>query len=198
MENTNAALNLKQLAEEQTAIYTELDKGLQKIHKELRTEESNLEKISGRAKQYPTIELFKELEESEKSVMALGKIVSNSKRAVASYKKENSRGLSTKLHAAEMGDYLAFKAYTEEKEAAVLEQLKEAISAFNTVMDERADTFDEVSRNVDQVQRYLEQIDVESVSRDSIYKRYMGTYSSQMKELTDNISKAIDLREGEL
>lgn len=198
MTETIKASNLQQLAEAQKGMYEKFESDLQQVRKDWNDKKQAFETVSGKALQSPTVELFREKESLQREVEVLGQTVSSATSAIKSHKKEKSRSLSYSIRVAEIEDFKEFQADAGVKEAAVLNQLEEAIKAFNEHIGERNEMFEEVRVHMDQARRYLEREDIEEMSWDGIQKKYVGGQHLLIIESLNEASKAIAYRKNEL
>jgi hypothetical protein len=198
MTETIKASNLQQLAEEQKGMYDKFESDLQQIRKDWNDKKQAFDKVNGKALQSPTVELFREKESLQREIEVLGQTVSSATSAINSHKREKSRALSYSIRVAEIEDFKEFQAVAGEKEAAILNQLEEAIKAFREHIGERNEMFEEVRVHMDQARRYLEREDLEEMSWDAVQNKYVGGQQALIIESLNEASKAIAYRKAEL
>lgn len=198
MTKTIKASNLQQLAEAQKGMYDKFESDLQQVRKDWNDKKQAFDTVSGKALQSPTVELFREKESLQREIEVLGQTISGATSAINSHKREKSRSLSHSIRVAEIEDFKEFQAEAGEKEAAVLNQLEEAIKAFHEHIGERYEMFEEVRVHMDQARRYLEKHDLEELSWDGILKKYVGGQHTLIIESLNEASKAIAYRKTEL
>lgn len=198
MTETIKASNLQQLAEAQKGMYDKFESDLQQVRKDWNDKKQAFDTVSGKALQSPTVELFREKESLQREIEVLGQTVSGATNAINSHKREKSRSLSHSIIVAEIKDFKEFQADAGVKEAAVLNQLEEAIKAYHEHIGERNEMFEEVRVHMDQARRYLERRDLEEMSWDGIQKKYVGGQQMLIIESLNEASKAIANRKAEL